>query len=141
MDGNLRSLFQKNLRLVHWQSIETGMTGRGVPDSNGCYQGAEFWVEFKQTGGWNVTLRPEQIGWLDRRARCGGNVYIAVRRKCDEGPRRDAADELWIFHGRDAIAVAAGGLRSTTAPLVGFYTGGPTLWNWAKILEDLTGRR
>ena len=37
-----------NLPQIHLQRIETGMTGAGVPDVNGCAKGKEFWVELKE---------------------------------------------------------------------------------------------
>lgn len=80
MDGNLRKLFQSHLPQVHWQSIESGMTGRGIPDLNGCHEASEFWIECKLTKHWSVSIRPEQIAWLSRRCRVGGRAFVAVRR-------------------------------------------------------------
>ena len=40
-------LVRDNLKDFHLQRIETGMTGSGVPDVNGCYAGVEFWLELK----------------------------------------------------------------------------------------------
>jgi Holliday junction resolvase len=88
IDGGLSQLFQDNLPKVHWQRIETGGTGRGIPDLNGCYQGAEAWVECKRTKHWTVEVRPEQVGWIERRTRAGGRVFLAVRR---------AERELWLL--------------------------------------------
>ena len=135
------------------------MTGRGIPDSNGCYMGREFWIEFKRTGGWAVSLRPEQIGWLTRRARAGGGVYIAVRRlnqsptgdhTAVEGviggntkgrPKKACADELWLLAGGAAKEVRAGGLRAIPpTSLLGVWYGGPSSWDWNLILEKLTLR-
>lgn len=132
MDGNLRSLFLKNLPQVHWQSIESGMTGRGIPDTNGCFDGQEFWIEFKETQHWSVSLRPEQIGWLMRRARAGGRVFIAVRR---------AGQELWLLSGNDAIDLKENGLRGCHPNnVLATYGGGPRAWDWNDILTALAYR-
>jgi hypothetical protein len=127
-DGGLRAI----LKPWHWTPIETAMTGAGVPDANCCWQGHEFWVEYKFTAGWAVTLRPEQVGWLLRRSRAGGNSFIAVRRTCAVGRGREAADELWLFRGSQARDLADGSLRSV-APL-GYWVGpGPARWPWAEV--------
>lgn len=137
IDGGLRGLFEQNMRRVHWQAIETGLTGKGVPDLNGCLDGVDFWVELKQTPEWAVTLEPEQVGWILRRCRKGGRVFIAVRRKCAAGPRRPAADELWLMAGAEAREAKDGGLRAVN-PL-GVWTGGPSQWAWDDLLAILTG--
>lgn len=139
LDGGLRTLFRERLPQVHWQSIETGSTGRGIPDSNGCYRGCEFWVEFKQTQGYAVTLRPEQVAWIFRRARAGGKVIIAVRRQCTAGPRRSGADELWLLDGFYAREVRQHGLRSLPQQAVLLScAGGPASWDWSAVLRCLT---
>ena len=138
LDGGLRHLFREQLPVVHWQSIETGGTGRGVPDSNGCYRGHEFWIEFKWTKGHVVSLRPEQIGWLTRRARSGGKVFVAVRRTCATGPRRTAADELYLLRGSYARELRERGLTDLpTGAVVGSWGGGPGSWAWGDVLEAL----
>lgn len=140
IDGGLRQLFRDHLPGVHWQSVETGGTGRGIPDSNGCCDGVEFWVEFKQTDGWSVTLRPEQIGWIERRTRHGGRVWIAVRRRHAGGVRRGTSvDELYLLPGRLARAARLNGLRSDALGphLLGPMTGGPSRWNWDAVAEAL----
>jgi hypothetical protein len=106
-----------------------------VPDSNGCFDGAEFWVEFKRTAEWTCPLRPEQVGWIFRRAREGGRVFVATRRHCEAGPRRPAADELWIHHGIHARELKAGGLRAV--PPLMHATGGPRAWSWDEVLRVL----
>ena len=135
MDGSLRRLFRENMPEVHWQSIETGMTGRGIPDSNGCYLGSEFWVEFKWIpSGWRVPLRPEQIGWLLTRSRHGGSVFVAIRK----------ADELWLLNGGAARDLKDHGLRKCPPEAVlGVWPGGPTRWPWGEVLAHLarTGAR
>lgn len=127
-DGGLRRLFQRHLPDADWQSIETPVS-RGVPDINGCLYGQEFWIEFKLTSGWAVGLRPEQVAWLVRRARAGGRVFVAVRRRCLTGARRKAADELWLLPGAAAREILDRGLRETNLVL-GTWAGGPVRWDW-----------
>jgi hypothetical protein len=125
-DGNLRRIFRERLPQAHWQSIETGAVGPGVPDSNYCFpEGREGWIEFKQTAGWAVTLRPAQIGWILRRARAGGRVFVAVRQV------RLAEDTLWLALGSQAATLREEGLRH--APTLGAWRGGPLLWPWETI--------
>lgn len=137
VDGSLRKLFRQQLP-GHWQSIETGAVGRGVADSNYCIDGIEGWVEFKQTTGWTVDLRPEQIGWLQRRARAGGRVNIAVRQKARSGPRREARDILWLFKGDDAAFWKSNGLSTLTDKEYMMTLGGPSVWDWRKVQNFLT---
>lgn len=140
-DGGLRQLFRNHLRRgFHWQSVETVLVSQGVPDSNYCCRaddghgpGREGWVEYKQTTGWAVTLRTEQIGWLTRRALTGGRVFIAVRRQNEGGPRRGASvDELWLLDGGRARELKAAGLRSTVGVL-GVWRYGPEGWDWEAV--------
>lgn len=139
IDGGLRKLFQQHLPMFHWQAIETGMTGRGIPDINYCHEGVEGWLECKQTGGWAVGLRPEQVAWLDRRARARGRCWVAVRRKHALGPRREAVDELWLVRGSGVLVLAKGGLRDALANLVvdGIWVGGPARWDWTAVRKVL----
>lgn len=138
-DDGLRKLFHDNLRAGwHWQTIETGMTSKGVPDSNYCCRGFDGWVEMKATKEWAVTLRPEQVGWLDRRARNGGRVFVAVRRHCTAGPKRPAADELWLCSGHYARELKDHGLRGCPpAAVLGVWPGGPGAWGWDEVARLL----
>lgn len=151
-DGDLRPIFRARVPPpVHWTSVETGGTGRGVPDSNFCADGVEGWIEYKVTAGWSVTLRPEQIGWLTTRARHGGRVFVAVRRRCEEGPRRDWADDLYLLEGAAARELREQGLRqfavTKNAPtarrqagLLGVWSGGPSAWDWQAVRDVLVSR-
>lgn len=125
-DGGLRQLFQTRLPLVHWQSVETWSTGRGVPDVNYCVDGCEGWIEFKLTSGDWVKVRPEQVAWLEQRTRAGGRCFLMVRRK---------TQQLWIFAGSDARRVMDDGVQSVEPSLM--CEGGPAKWPWANILELL----
>ena len=69
-----------NLPKVHWQRIETGITGAGVPDVNGCLDGKEVWVELKRVKGRQIGLRPMQIAWLATRTKYGGRGYVLAKK-------------------------------------------------------------
>lgn len=153
VDGGLRPIFRDKLRVgFDWTSVETGGTGRGVPDSNYCakvemtagmaldpvldvsatvVKGVEGWIEFKQTSGWACTLRPEQVGWLVRRSMHGGRVFVATRRYHDGHSRAEATDELWLHSGQWARELKSEGLRAVD-PL-GVWHGGPSGWDWDEI--------
>ena len=130
MDGGLRKLFRQHLPQVDWQSVETAMTGEGVPDANYCVEGREGWVEMKATKAWAVRVRPAQVGWIERRLRHGGRVFVAVRRQ-----HASRSDELWFFQGGAIRQLKDGGLRAVD-PVhdVGHWGGGPTAWDWAAVL-------
>lgn len=143
-DDGLRALFHKKLPAVHWQAIEVGAVGRGVPDTNFCWRGAEGWIEMKATDAHAVTLLPEQVGWISRRMRAGGRVFIATRQRHDGGSRKgDAVDALWVHEGWDAATLKAEGLLS--CPPVLHTEGGPSRWDWDLVTSVLTewviGRR
>lgn len=134
-DGKLRQIFRQHLPEFHWQAIESGFTGRGIPDANYCLNGIEGWVENKRTSGWVVNISPEQVGWHMRRARAGGVTFIAVRRQNITrvtGP----VDQLWLYDGGDIEILRDVGIRAGPEPLV-FTEGGPAKWNWKKISEAL----
>lgn len=137
IDGGLRQIFQQKIPRAHWQSIETGGTGRGIPDLNGCMDGVETWLELKGCSGWAVGIRPEQTAWIERRARAGGRVFLATRRRALAGPRRGAAvDELWIHRAQDVRHVCTLGLREGPTPLYR-GEGGPSSWLWPFVEELL----
>lgn len=134
-DANLRQIFRKHLPLFDWQSVETWSTGRGVPDLNFCYNGVEGWIECKRTLAWKVNITPEQIGWIERRCRHGGRVFIAVRRMRAAGPRLGpAVDELYLLPG-----MAARSLNLQTSQPSGWaWFGGPSGWDWSEIKSRLS---
>ena len=135
MDGDLRSIFRKKLPRFHWTSIETGMTGRGIPDSHYCHAKTPGWIEYKVTKGFAVGMRPEQVAWTLRYVRAGGRVFVAVRRQSMGGPRKGApVDELWLIRGWAAGDLKQGGLKKLTpAALAGVWDGGPSKWSWPDI--------
>lgn len=127
LDGGLRSLFRQRLRSWHWQSIESGSTGSGIPDSNFCTPGGvEGWVEFKEVRGWVVTLSPMQVGWLMRRSRLGGRCFVAVRQRIASG------EAMCVYAGADAAILTEAGAMKTAVPLVR-SAGGPASWDWEAV--------
>jgi len=92
-----------------------------------CFAGGvQGWVENKRTLGWAVTIRPEQVGWLLRRARMGGRCFIAVRRM------NGKSDELYMVHGRDAERLQDNGLKGANW-ILGVWSGGPARWDWGQV--------
>jgi hypothetical protein len=130
-DGGLRALFHAKLAdRAQWTAIETGETSPGVADSAFVFDGGyEGWIEFKTTNGWAVTFQPMQPAWLNQRARLGGNVWIAIRRK---------SNELWIFNGFWAPLIAMRGLRDMRGAAITVFEDS---WNWGEIREILCGKR
>jgi hypothetical protein len=128
IDGGLRTLFRKHLP-HEWdmQAIETGGTGRGIPDLNMCHPDhGEVWVEFKQTSAHATHIRPEQVAWAERRARFGGRVFLVVRRVHS----LTKADQIYIYSAADFRHVAISG---THHPPIYMSEGGPSRWSWTKI--------
>jgi hypothetical protein len=98
----------------------------------------EGWLENKQTSGWTLDIKPEQVAWAERRRRAGGRIFVAVRRKVEAGPRRGAAvDDLYLFPGDDLRMLFDQGLRRVQPLLL--HRGGPALWDWRRIRHVLTG--
>lgn len=128
IDGGLRKLFHKNLP-GHWQAIETGGVGTGIPDSNFCIDGREGWIEFKKADHWRAKISPHQVAWIERRHRNGGRVFIAVRR---------ARDELWLFRamaGRRLLERRVDDVERSL--LLGCWREGVANWSWEKVKEIL----
>ena len=134
IDGGLWSEIDRHVVGPHWQRIETGGTGRGIPDLNGCLAGVEVWMELKTTTAWNVVVRPEQVGWAERRGRSGGRVFLVTRRRSEAGPKKGSAcDELFIHHWRDIRNVVTHGLGyEPLVPLL-WCDGGPAKWDWREF--------
>jgi hypothetical protein len=138
-DDGLRSILHTHLRSsIRWQAIESGLTGGGIPDSYYISKSIQGWVESKATKEWAVTLEPAQIGWLLQNVREGGNCFVAVRRHCKAGPRRPAADELWLLDAAYARELRAGGLRGCPpVAVLGVWSGGPASWAWDEVRAHL----
>ncbi len=141
-DGGLTALFREHLKGVDFQSIETATTGQGVPDLNYCvkalqdwrHTGREGWVEFKQTDSYSIHVDPKQAAWLERRARHGGRVMLAIRRHAPADMPGGPYDELWLFQDqfRDLITKNI----DECFPLDN-WEGGPKNWDWDEIRRYL----
>jgi hypothetical protein len=142
-DGGLRALYRKHLPGFQLTAIESATTSPGVPDTEYCSPyGTQGWIENKRSDAWAVTIRPLQVAWISRRARLGGRVFIAVRRLTKGGPKTQAADELWLIHGRAVEALCDGGLRAVRSDFVlCVQSGGPEAWDWGAIKDHLIGLR
>lgn len=147
-DDGLRPLLHQHLRVllgspVDWQAIESAMMGAGIPDSNACWRGREWWVECKATpsrGGYALpSLDAMQVGWHLRRAACGGVTWILTRRhpRQGRGEPPGSPDELWLHRGTDAPRLAAEGLRGPPALLRA--AGGPAAWPWETVGLTMVG--
>jgi hypothetical protein len=124
-DGGLRTIFRTQFRNWQWSTIEVGAIAGGIPDNEFCTpDGAQGWIEFKQTHIWYVQIKPLQVAWLERRCRYHGNAWIGVRRW------REDADELWLMRGDQATALCRDGLRGVEAWC---WEGGPSRWNFTEI--------
>lgn len=137
-DGGLTKIFERHLPSFHWQTVETFSTGRGVPDLNYCELGIEGWIENKKTDSWRVRIDPEQVGWIERRRRHGGRVFVAVRRRTEAGPRKgEATESLLLFSGDVIRALKDRSLREVPPLLI--CQGSPLRWEWEKIRGILRG--
>jgi hypothetical protein len=128
-DGDLHRLFTTHLPDGHWQRVELGAIGPGVPDTNYVLDGSEGWIEYKKAQGIRIDIRPAQVAWLTRRADAGGRVWIAVRR------RTARIDSLYLFHGNHAMNLIDRDFRDVAA--MGIWDGGPQQWDWNQIREIL----
>ena len=136
IDGGLWKCISDHLKSPDWQRIESGGTGGGIPDLNGCLEKVEMWAELKATHEWAVKIRPEQVGWAERRIRHGGRVLLMTRRSRDGGPvKGPAVDELWIHRGSDMRKVSMLGLQKGPPPIIK-CSGGPSAWLWP-VIEDI----
>lgn len=137
IDGGLRKLFRANLiGNIDWLSVETGGTAMGVPDSNFCVNpGIEGWIEFKRATANAVSVRKEQVAWIERRVRLGGRVFIAVRRWKDAGTRTDARDDLILIRGAGVRALFLDGISGAEKGrfVAGSWSGGPSKWGWDQV--------
>lgn len=136
-DAGLRQIFSKNLPHYHWQAIESGFTGRGIPDSNYCCANMEGWIENKKTHGWKVGISPEQVGWHLRRHRAGGRTFIAVRRLNYTKTEGDV-DQLWLYCGKNIESLRDFGIVKGPKPAIHCH-GGPAKWDWGVISAILLG--
>jgi hypothetical protein len=118
----------------HVQRIETGSTGRGIPDVNFCWQGVEVWIELKIVKGRRVELSPEQVAWMFRRARAGGLCWVMARDVAD-GPRKGKYDRIYLWPGDCAAKVLEEGLAAEGATVF------ERPYDWPSIMETLLDSR
>ena len=139
-DGGLATLLRAHFKHWHFQRIETGAIGAGVPDLNYCgLKIGEGWLELETCKGWRLEIRPEQNAWIQQRIRAGGRVHILARRTNAAGPRKGtAADELWVWCGCKVEALMISKL-SLVLPLA-VWRGGPAAWGWSELPSILTTR-
>lgn len=109
-----------------WQRIETGGTGRGIPDVFGAYDEVCCWVELKVAKGNKVLLRPEQVAWLIKFGQTGLPTFILVgtdKRK------------MYLFSGLEAILVKDLGLKAEPLLLL------TAPYDWEKLQEVLFSKK
>jgi|TARA_Y100000034_G_scaffold68872_1_gene83108 hypothetical protein len=114
------------------QRIETGSTGRGIPDVNLCKDGVEIWVELKVVIGRSIDLSPEQVAWHYRRNAAGGTTWIMARDVAD-GARKGKYDRIYLWCGSQSIEVKKQGVDAPGA----FVFESP--YEWDKIMDKLFG--
>lgn len=86
----------------HWQSIESRLTARGVPDLNGCHAGISIWVEIKIIEGnhFRHPLTPNQRQWIKRRMAAGGRCFVLGSHRHNGGPiKGPPVDKLYLWPG------------------------------------------
>lgn len=130
IDGGLSALIRANLKGWDLQRIESGLTGLGIPDLNYCHAGREGWVELKQTKGWVVGIRPDQVGWIERRVRHGGRVTVMVRQG---GLGRDC---LWVL-APSSIRLLRDRERLDRLPSSLVLARLDPPWDWEKVRQIL----
>lgn len=92
----------------HWQSVESSATGQGIPDLNGCHAGVDVWLEIKYTEHLktkNIGLKPQQIAWIYKRAKAGGNIWIALYMQT----AKRSVGFLYLWQGKEVQKVAEHG--------------------------------
>lgn len=97
---------------LHLQRVEN-VVATGVPDVEGCYVGESFWCELKgcdrpakRTTPIRYKLTLEQVEWLEKRWRAGGNCFLYIRVGVGHDIRRyllrgDRAREALTAHPED----------------------------------------
>ena len=125
-ENSLWQTFKRNLNKPLWQRIETGGTGRGIPDVFGVLEGRCCWVELKVARGNKVNLSAEQVGWLIKFGRTGLRTFILV------GTDKRT---MYLFSGMDAREVLDDGLKHP--PLLKLKVP----YDWGKLQEELFDER
>jgi hypothetical protein len=84
--GTLRKYLVRDLQGCDIQRIEDKLAS-GIPDSNVCWRGREFWLEGKQlrelpvrdSTAVRVDMSQEQLNWAVARKEAGGLAYVWIR--------------------------------------------------------------
>ena len=119
----LRDNFKKLEPGIHLQRIENSV-GNGVPDTNGCLAGRDFWIELKVAKGNKVALTPLQAAWLRTRWNVGGRSFVLARK----------GDVLRLWAGGDAPTVREVGWACE--PLLELRKP----WDWRELLSMVARR-
>lgn len=124
IDGGLRRIFREKFPDWQWTAIESGAVSPGTPDVEYCApDGISGWIEYKKSDHWKVYFQRGQVPWVHKRARLGGRVFIAIRRK---------QDELFLISGDRVLDIEEQGLRGFEP----VCKNGIRNWNW-KIVESI----
>lgn len=108
-EASLWGLVKDNMpKEIHSQRIETGGTGKGVPDVNYCHEGKEIWMELKSIDGLKSELSPFQMAWLFNRSKVGGNCFVLIRKN------NSKEKEIKLFHIKDMTIKELGKLNWET---------------------------
>lgn len=76
---NFTKWFKEFYPVSHIQSIESRMTGGGIPDVNLCKGGREIWVELKEGDLTTSSIKPGQYIWHIKRHQAGGITWVVQR--------------------------------------------------------------
>jgi hypothetical protein len=150
-DGGLRRLFKQKLGPPEWfwETIETGGTSSGVPDSYFVRRagvvphqndGRSCWCEWKWTDGLTPAFKPAQVRWHALHSDAGGRSLIGVRQT---GRARSGAarDRLWIVAGAAVVALAEQGVEAVPGKFLIYVTPpevpGPEQWDWKTVADRL----
>lgn len=129
-EGKLWELLRDNTKPygIHWQRIESATTGRGIPDVNGCWNGAEAWIELKIIRGHRVKFQTEQPVWLYKRSMAGGKCWVLARRTTKDG------DELWLWPGIRAMELKKKKIQEVPPTLIYKQR---NQWSWSELITNI----
>jgi hypothetical protein len=115
IDGGLWAWLGPKCKMIeglHILRVENSI-GSGYPDVDACFKGRAFKIElkhgetFKKSDAVTVVFQKEQPGWIKKRWRCGGNVWVLIKlgmghkmrlyliRGCDIGGISDGEKVVW----------------------------------------------
>jgi len=101
----MRTALKKSSRKIASTRLETWATP-GIPDVLLCDENGKFhFVELKATSGNAVDLRPHQVAWLSTHK--NASVWVLVKKL----QTKNAPEQIFLFHGRDAMDLKLEGLK------------------------------